>query len=111
MWLRCLSTLCRSIRVLHPQVTYTSKPQAAGGPYRSLPGRIIFPGQRPTQSIQVGQRRWLDQCSHCRLAARDPAPTAVVLLVLVQSGRGALPLPAHCPQSPLPPTRSRPTCW
>ncbi|PRW59283.1 putative plastid-lipid-associated chloroplastic isoform A [Chlorella sorokiniana] len=34
------------------EVTYTSKPQAAGGPYRSLPGRIVFPGQRPTQSIQ-----------------------------------------------------------
>jgi len=42
-----------------PQVTYTSKPQAAGGPYRSLPGRIVFPGQRPTQSIQVGRRAFV----------------------------------------------------
>ena len=34
-----------------PQVVYTSKPTAAGGPYRTLPGRIVFPGQRPLQSI------------------------------------------------------------
>lgn len=33
------------------EVLYTSKPLAAGGPYRSLPGRIVFPGQRPLQSI------------------------------------------------------------
>ena len=86
---------------MHPQVTYTSKPQAAGGPYRSLPGRIIFPGQRPTQSIQVGRHRCLDQCSHCRLAAHDPAPTVAVPLVLVQSGPGALPLRLIVP-GPLP---------
>lgn len=33
------------------QVVYTSRPTAAGGPYRTLPGRTVFPGQRLLQSI------------------------------------------------------------
>ncbi len=34
------------------QVLYASKPQTAGGPFRSPVGRTVFPGQRATQSIQ-----------------------------------------------------------
>lgn len=34
------------------QVLYASKPQTAGGPFRSPLGRTVFPGQRATQSIQ-----------------------------------------------------------
>ena len=30
---------------------YASKPQTAGGPFRSLPGRIVFPGQRALQRL------------------------------------------------------------
>ena len=34
------------------EVLYASKPQTAGGPYRSPIGRVIFPGQRALQSLQ-----------------------------------------------------------
>ncbi|KAL4445820.1 hypothetical protein ABPG77_009019 [Micractinium sp. CCAP 211/92] len=34
------------------EVLYASKPQTAGGPFRSPVGRTVFPGQRATQSIQ-----------------------------------------------------------
>lgn len=34
------------------EVLYASKPQTAGGPFRSPLGRTVFPGQRATQSIQ-----------------------------------------------------------
>lgn len=36
------------------EVLYASKPQTAGGPFRSPLGRTVFPGQRAVQRLQVG---------------------------------------------------------
>ena len=37
------------------QIAYCSKPTAPGGPFRSLPGRTLFPGQRLRQSVSPGE--------------------------------------------------------
>lgn len=57
------------------EVLYASKPQAAGGPFRSPIGRAVFPGQRAVQLIEVRLARVECMCGTfpCTPSAMCPA--------------------------------------